>query len=184
MSNPDPATQNLPQRMRVLSEINHPVRERHLMAMADVLREGADEIERLRNTPHFVVVPSLRNQDGQLCGTCDGTHRHEHARVRCSRCSKEGLRENWPFDCCGVDAALAKDIARAAKERDEWMLTAVESVVRAKKQRDELAELVKRARTDSCVTTSDDPGCFFCDQANECSKDCPAAAALAKLEKP
>lgn len=41
------------------------------------------------------------------------------------------------------------------------------------KQRDELLALVRRAAEDSCVTTSDDPGCFFCDWS-EHRDDCPA----------
>lgn len=50
--------------------------------------------------PHAVVIPPFRNVLGSLCGTCDGTDAHEHPRVRCSRCGREGLRENWPFECC------------------------------------------------------------------------------------
>lgn len=48
-----------------------------------------------------VILP-FRNRKGDLCGTCDGTDEHEHSRVQCPRCGKQGLRENWPFNCCHV----------------------------------------------------------------------------------
>ena len=63
---------------------------------------------------------------------------------------------------------------RAVREYDE--LRAALEVSKGK--RAELAVLVRHAMTDSCVTTDDGPGCFFCDQADECAKDCPAAKAL------
>ncbi len=53
-----------------------------------------------------------------------------------------------------------------------------EMVLRCK----ELVELVKRATTDSVVTTSSDPGCFYCDKADDCREDCPARIALAKVK--
>lgn len=40
-------------------------------------------------------------------------------------------------------------------------------------QRDELLALVRHAAEDSCVTTSDDAGCFYCDWS-EHRDDCPA----------
>ena len=42
---------------------------------------------------------------------------------------------------------------------------------------DALRALVLRASRDSCVTTSDEPGCFYCDH-EEHTADCPAAKAL------
>ena len=46
-----------------------------------------------------------------------------------------------------------------------------------------LAELAIRASKDSVVTTSDEPGCFFCDTADgEHAEDCPYRKALADLE--
>ncbi len=50
--------------------------------------------------PYGIVIAPFRNHQGDLCMTCDGTEEHEHARLQCSRCGKQGLRENWPFHCC------------------------------------------------------------------------------------
>lgn len=41
----------------------------------------------------------------------------------------------------------------------------------------ELERLVRRAATESTVTVSDHPGCFYCDSV-EHTKDCPAAKLL------
>jgi len=48
-------------------------------------------------------------------------------------------------------------------------------------ERDALRELVRRASTDSCVTTSDEPGCFFCDRVDH-TPDCPAGRLLSRAE--
>lgn len=44
-------------------------------------------------------------------------------------------------------------------------------------------ELVRRAATDSEVTTSDWPGCFYCDRV-EHAQNCPAAKVLSAGEEP
>lgn len=56
--------------------------------------------EQATDEPYAKVIASDRNAHGTLCGLCDGTHEHAHPRVECSRCGKQGLRENWPFRCC------------------------------------------------------------------------------------
>lgn len=43
----------------------------------------------------------------------------------------------------------------------------------------DLLALVQRAARDSTVTTSDGPGCFYCDHVSH-TADCPAAAAINK----
>lgn len=41
----------------------------------------------------------------------------------------------------------------------------------------DLTVLVRRAAQDSCVTTADDPGCFYCDHVDH-TAECPAAKLL------
>jgi hypothetical protein len=38
----------------------------------------------------------LRNEEGHLCGLCDGTYAHEHPMLRCAICGETGLAENMP----------------------------------------------------------------------------------------
>jgi hypothetical protein len=59
-----------------------------------------DKFNEKMGKPYAIRIAEHRNRKGSLCGLCDGTHYHTHAQVRCSRCCKEGLEENWPFNCC------------------------------------------------------------------------------------
>ena len=54
----------------------------------------------LDDRPYAKVIAPTRNREGDLCMLCDGTRKHEHPEVQCSRCGKTGLQENWPFNCC------------------------------------------------------------------------------------
>ncbi len=49
-------------------------------------------------------------------------------------------------------------------------------------ERREMVALIRRAAEDSTITTSDGPGCFYCDH-EEHTADCPARAILARAEK-
>ena len=42
----------------------------------------------------------------------------------------------------------------------------------------DLKVLVRRASSDSVVTTSDEPGCFYCDHAEEHADNCPVPEAI------
>lgn len=74
---------------------------------ADVDKNGEPRSERLMAAeellrPFWIRVASCKNYEGFRCALCDGTDAHSHPRVKCSRCGRVGLQENWPFDCCGV----------------------------------------------------------------------------------
>ncbi len=49
--------------------------------------------KRLAGSPLKRVEP-MRNAEGDMCGTCDGTYEHEHAIDRCEQCGVTGLAEN------------------------------------------------------------------------------------------
>ena len=81
-----------------LSEVH--MRFQSLEAEIDDLR---DEVETLRGRPHWKRIAPDSSPAGELCGLCDSLDPAcSHPRVECSRCGRQGLQENWPFDCCGV----------------------------------------------------------------------------------
>jgi hypothetical protein len=72
---------------------------------------------------------------------------------------------------------LRRELTRISEEGHGGNTLLVGEVHELRAQRDALLTLVERAATDSCVTTSDDPGCFYCDHA-EHTKQCQAAKAI------
>lgn len=60
----------------------------------------------------------------------------------------------------------------------------IEQLASAQARNAVLESLVRRAATESLVTDSDGPGCFYCDRAGEHAVDCLAVAALAQAEPP
>ena len=50
--------------------------------------------ERVGPVAMVVPIEPFKNDRGQLCGLCDGTHEHEHGMSRCSACGTVGLTEN------------------------------------------------------------------------------------------
>src|SRR3990172_6514726 len=87
-------------------------------------------------------------------------------RLMCTQNGRERDRahadlEAWaraiPDECCAV---TAKDRSVAADGAAEWRRRYND----LKRQNDALVELVKYAAESSTVTTSDNPGCFWCDR--------------------
>jgi hypothetical protein len=72
---------------------------------------------------------------------------------------------------------LRRELTRISEEGHGGNTLLVGEIHDLRAQRDALLTLVERAATDSCVTTSDDPGCFYCDHA-EHTKQCQAAKAI------
>lgn len=73
----------------------------------------------------------------------------------------------WRDGRCRMHHPATKRNVRKA-EREKREAEAAEEVAA-------LRALVLRAATESTVTTADDPGCFYCDLADEHGADCPAA---------
>lgn len=89
----------------------------------------------------------------------------------------------YSWYCAGCSRLHTRcECAEKAFEHLPALLDAAEERDRLRSQRDALLALVERAASDSCVTTSDDPGCFYCDHATH-TKRCPAAAAIAAAKE-
>jgi len=81
-----------------------------------------------------------------------------------------------PDECCAV---TAKDRSVAADCAAEWRRRYND----LKRQNDALVELVKYAAESSTVTTSDNPGCFWCDRESpKHARCCPARIALGEVK--
>jgi len=63
-----------------------------------------------------------------------------------------------------------------------WLVELLDEIEALRAENERLREVMRRPMEDSVVTTSDNPGCFFCDRAGEHAKDCEAKAALARRE--
>lgn len=48
----------------------------------------------------LVPIDPYVNQDGELCGICDGTYAHEHPYMKCTVCGQSGLAENMNNHVC------------------------------------------------------------------------------------
>jgi hypothetical protein len=48
----------------------------------------------------LVPVAPMANREGELCGTCDGTHAHEHPMAKCTVCGATGLAEEMANHRC------------------------------------------------------------------------------------
>jgi hypothetical protein len=74
--------------------------DRHAL-LSDVLSLAGQGGEPER---HWLRILPFKTPAGRLCPLCDSLDSAcLHPQVKCSRCGKEGLQENWPFDCCGVN---------------------------------------------------------------------------------
>jgi hypothetical protein len=96
-----------------------------------------------------------------------------------------------PCTACEEERVLADlraEVERLRVDRDEYKANAIANSNSAHRLAEELNKqsveverltaLVLRASTESVVTTSDDPGCFYCDSVGRHSAGCPADAAL------
>lgn len=92
--------------LKINSESRLTVRNAELVDEKTALRKRNADLRAALTGPYATVIPRFRNRPGALCPTCDGTYEHTHERVKCSRCGREGLRENWPFRCCVAGALL------------------------------------------------------------------------------
>ncbi len=73
------------------------------------------------------------------------------------------------------------DLKAMAREMDD-----IFKEEEAMSDKPDVVALLRRAMTDSCVTTGENqgPGCFFCDTEDDHADDCEAVAALAAREVP
>lgn len=96
-----------------------------------------------------------------ILALCDALERREVPGVddegRCNRCG------------CRVVVEKGED--------GIWSTTLTQELREARQENERLRALVRRAAEDSCVTTSDDPGCFYCDHGDH-TDDCPTNGLL------
>jgi hypothetical protein len=141
-------------------------RKEQLAKWLDALLAAAEERERLRR-------PLLRaNDDGTVsiieCEGCAELRAALSGRtVSCAQCETLARERD----------ELRRELTRISEEGHGGNTLLVGEIHDLRAQRDALLTLVERAATDSCVTTSDDPGCFYCDHA-EHTKQCQAAKAI------
>ncbi len=63
------------------------------------------------------------------------------------------------------------------RAKGHWLPFLLNRIAELEAEVKRLRELVRRAMSDSTVTTDDGPGCFFCDHV-ECTPACEAAEAM------
>lgn len=61
---------------------------------------GDGELPSIQGLANFIWTSPLRNNNGALCGLCDGTDAHEHPQLQCAQCGVVGLSENMPRHKC------------------------------------------------------------------------------------
>jgi hypothetical protein len=129
-------------------------------------------------------APSSAARKEQLAKWLDALLAAAEERIECEGCAELRAALSGRTVSCAQCETLARErdelrreLTRISEEGHGGNTLLVGEIHDLRAQRDALLTLVERAATDSCVTTSDDPGCFYCDHA-EHTKQCQAAKAI------